>query len=89
MYIGVKFCGGCQTKYDRKKAYYELKNKLKNCKFSFIDEEENYDLILVISGCHIDCADISNYISKNGFVHMVSYDENTIEKIIHIIESLQ
>lgn len=55
MNIGVKYCGGCNPTYDRKKFLLRLKEKF-NFNFSIAYMDEVYDIILVLCGCKSCCA---------------------------------
>lgn len=73
MKIGIKYCGGCQSRYERAEVVSSLINKHSHRNtFCYVNEAEVYDLILVVSGCHIKCASISDYMSICGFLHIDS-----------------
>ncbi|MBO5994558.1 MAG: hypothetical protein J6Q41_03510 [Firmicutes bacterium] len=61
MNIGVKFCGGCNPKYDRGKLYQKIPGAYPDHSFELADENKKYDLLLVICGCERVCADVSRY----------------------------
>ncbi len=61
MHIGVKFCGGCNPRFDRR-AYYE--DTIKRCPshdFSIAEDGGSYDCLLVIGGCSSCCASCAEY----------------------------
>lgn len=61
MHIGVKFCGGCNPRYDRR-AYYEATIKRHPAHvFSIAQEGVPYDCLLVIGGCSSCCASHEQY----------------------------
>jgi len=48
----VKFCGGCNPRYDRGAAYQTIREALKQeAVFSYPQEGASYDLLLIIRGC--------------------------------------
>jgi len=48
----VKFCGGCNPRYDRGKAYQTILDTLKgSVEFTYPKEGEHYDALLIIRGC--------------------------------------
>ncbi len=50
--ISVKFCGGCNTRYDLKAAYEKLRTQLTGiAAVSFAKPEETYDALVIIRGC--------------------------------------
>ncbi|AYD41106.1 hypothetical protein D4Z93_11480 [Clostridium fermenticellae] len=56
MNVGVKYCGGCNSKYDRKQFLYSLERDFKR-KFEVVDSSKTYDIIIVLCGCTSCCAD--------------------------------
>jgi hypothetical protein len=48
----VKFCGGCNPRYDRGAAFAAMRDALADlCVFSSAQEGERYDVLLIIRGC--------------------------------------
>ncbi len=48
----VKFCGGCNPRYDRGNAYREIVRDVGDiAAFSLPKEKTHYDLLLIIRGC--------------------------------------
>ena len=81
MLIGVKFCGGCNPRYDRGKALNDIKERLKEkADFAIAEEGGEYDYLLVIGGCTSCCASASGYEAKREVLRM--WDQNHIENII-------
>ncbi|WP_297790149.1 hypothetical protein [uncultured Anaerococcus sp.] len=82
MKIGIKYCGGCQSKYNRTKVVDKIKKKYAEYDFEYVRDGEIYDYIIVINGCQIKCADVSKYIAKNEIVWIDSPDISILEKIL-------
>jgi hypothetical protein len=75
MRIGIKFCGGCNPRYDRSgalgkiRAHFEkdaddfAKDNIEKGKaiFDFAKDGGKYDLLLVICGCSNQCASTDEY----------------------------
>lgn len=80
MKIGIKYCGGCQSIYNRKKIVKLLKDDNLNHEFINVNYEEEYDLIIVVSGCNIKCANIKKYHSKYGFIFLDNQNYKFISK---------
>ena len=57
MKCAVKFCGGCNSQYDRSAVYQELKLQYKNLQYA--EPGHSYDILYVICGCTAQCTDIS------------------------------
>ncbi|MBW4827416.1 MAG: hypothetical protein KZY61_07465 [Clostridiaceae bacterium] len=74
MYIGIKYCGGCNSRYDRVKLVNDIKNCFKDYEFNYANGNESFDLILVINGCHISCASLEGFKSRKGFLNITDND---------------
>lgn len=61
--IGIKYCGGCNPLFDRKKYVQELERE-NGVPLEIAVEELEYDLIYVVCGCPVCCADISGLKAK-------------------------
>jgi hypothetical protein len=56
--IGILFCGGCNSYFDREAVYMGLKKKYEQrCVFSLckLAEVENFKIITLINGCTSEC----------------------------------
>jgi len=84
MKIGVKYCGGCNPRYERGKALEVIKNQfIDGVSFDHAKEDMTYDVLLVIGGCTNCCASYEEYKANMGVVKM--WDEGHIEEMISII----
>lgn len=56
--VGIMFCGGCNTYYDREEAYVSIRDALSDlCDFkpsSYLTDEK-FDLVVIINGCPSVC----------------------------------
>lgn len=94
MIAGVKFCGGCNPKYDRKLLHDILKKEYTNIKYQPVSSNPDsfeYDLIIVICGCSVVCADYKRYKTKTKYIVVNSNEEihklkKEIEEIYNIHE---
>ena len=84
MNCGVRFCGGCNPRYDRGEALREIKNHLKDIDFVNATEGVPHDLLLVIGGCTNCCADYKQFETKEGVLKM--WDKTHIERIYDEIQ---
>ena len=84
---GVKFCGGCNPRYERGKALDYIKEHFHG-QIEFVPAQEGvlYDLLLIIGGCTNCCASYQQYMYKQNFVKM--WNESHIDKIIEKIEQI-
>ena len=84
---GVKFCGGCNPRYDRVEALYQLKEIFKDkIDFDYAKEGNDYDVVLVIGGCTNCCASHKQYTASKGTLKM--WQESDITRISESIEKL-
>ena len=87
MKCGVKFCGGCNPKYERGEAYNYLKNYFRGqIDFAYAEEGVLYDALLVIGGCTNCCASFSQYKSKRECIKM--WDKNHIESVVNDLQKI-
>lgn len=61
--IGIKYCGGCNPLFDRKEYVQNLEKNM-TIPVELAVEDWEYDLIYVVCGCPVCCADISGLRSK-------------------------
>ena len=89
MKIGIKYCGGCNPRYERRKFLNKLKNDLGNkCSFELARENISYDMLLVLAGCGNCCADYSNLTYQNEALcvrDITDYDKtlHSIRETLH------
>ncbi|WP_313758006.1 hypothetical protein [Tissierella sp.] len=68
MTVGIKYCGGCNSRFDRISIVNKIKSDYKEFEFSYATENEEYDFIIVVNGCHIACAGLQDLKPKKGFL---------------------
>ena len=84
---GVKYCGGCNPRYDRSQALEEIKSRAGGrVSFDYAKEDTTYDVLLVIGGCASCCASYETYKAKKGVIKM--WDEACIEDICASLEEI-
>ena len=54
--VGVRFCGGCNPRYDRGETYRILQESLPGICFEYLVPGRCYDGYLLICGCLSQCA---------------------------------
>lgn len=81
--FGIKYCGGCNARYDRIKLFEKLQKKFSKDSFEYIREDQIYDHLIVICGCPSRCADISS-IQVKGDTFKI-YDESQMNALIHFV----
>ena len=68
MKFRAKFCGGCNPRYDRGKAYNTLKERLKEkgIDLELANEDEKATMLLLIGGCSNCCPSYKEFKLKKG-----------------------
>lgn len=85
MLCGVRYCGGCNPRYNRGGAFRKIKKHFAGrIDFQHAEEDVDYDLLLVISGCPNNCASTEHYKSKKGIVSI--REEGQINTAIEELE---
>lgn len=79
MKVGIKYCGGCNSRFDRTQVADKIKSDYKEFDFSYATENEEYDFIIVINGCHVACAGLQDLKAKKGFVIIRDNDYRNIK----------
>jgi len=88
MKCGVRFCGGCNPRYDRGAAYEIIKQSLQDeIQFEYAQEGSVYDILLIIGGCTNCCASYDQYIARHGVIKIWDMDE--IDKTIKILKDFE
>lgn len=64
MKYAVKYCGGCNSRFDRGARVRKLEAEL-GFRLEAARQGEDYDVLYVICGCTSRCADTSSYKAKN------------------------
>ena len=54
--IGIRYCGGCNPRYDRVAAVNKLKSLLPEMAFEAVQPDHDYDSVVVVCGCDAACA---------------------------------
>lgn len=79
MKCGVRFCGGCNPRFERGEVFRNFQKEITNIVFSHAVEGEAYDILLVIGGCTACCASYEQFDVK-GQVYKI-WDPSQVEKI--------
>nr|WP_297282299.1 hypothetical protein [uncultured Agathobaculum sp.] len=82
----VKFCGGCNPRYDRGEAYNTVRSSLSGAaSFAYPEDGAHYDVLLIIRGC-TGCPYLYEEIDAAHRVIITAADE--IPAAIHEIEQI-
>lgn len=72
--IGIKFCGGCNSKFNRRQVLDEIKEKYNEHEYEYVKDDQSYDYVIAIQGCQVNCANLDNFYSKFGIINFNSED---------------
>lgn len=84
--IGIKYCGGCNSRYDRVKAVETIKCRYANFNFQTALPNSIYDIVLVICGCHTVCAD--HHTLQARIKKFLLYQERDYMELYQFMDSL-
>lgn len=56
MEVGIKYCGGCNPRFDRSGWVRKLAAECTGISFEPASKDKFYDILLIISGCPSACA---------------------------------
>lgn len=88
MKCGVKFCGGCNPRYERSEALDIIRKQFEGqIEFEYAKEGVLYDLLLVIGGCTSCCASFDQYMTKHGCIKI--WEKGHAENAIKELERIQ
>jgi len=83
--VGIKYCGGCNPRYDRSSLVNQIVEDYKEkITFENVKEKELYDSIIVVCGCGSRCADYRRYERKsNPIIIHCELDQYDARKILN------
>ena len=70
MKIGIKYCGGCNPRYQREAEVEKLKKKLPDCTFTY-DSSAVCNVWIAVHGCPSACAHKEMLKAKDGILEAV------------------
>ena len=76
--IGIKYCGGCNSEFDRVKALKRYSEKF-DINYEYANLNSYYDTLLVICGCYSMCADMDGYMYNKL---IMIYNEKQLAEIL-------
>lgn len=65
MKVGVKYCGGCNPRYDRVAEINRLRAEFPDAAFVSASGNADCDIVLVVCGCPAACADTTGLRAKD------------------------
>ncbi len=91
MLVGIKYCGGCNSGYDRVKFVEQLKAELPEIDFCSVERNKRVDYMIVVCGCPKTCADTTGIYSDYGYMTIpsLSYAEDVVKSISEAAEKYE
>ena len=91
MRIGVKYCGGCNPRYDRPALVARLKAELGggvDWVSAGAAEDAPLDFVLVVCGCTAACARHQNLTGTRGklMIHAQEQEAAALEQLRHLLK---
>lgn len=86
MKIRVKYCGGCNPRYDRKAITEEIRNACPQAEVIERHVDDPVDFVTVICGCPATCASHEDLQGKHGKIVISSEEESG--KIVEALKGL-
>lgn len=83
MKIGLKYCGGCNPKYNRSFIPKRVKEMFPWIQVEAAEKGISYDWVFVICGCRAECIDVKGFKGSKGVFIIYS-----IEQYMEIEEGL-
>ncbi|NQU65084.1 MAG: hypothetical protein HQ517_12505 [SAR324 cluster bacterium] len=82
--IGIKYCGGCNPKYNRVALLDRIKQALLDT-WEFVSwEDPAADHILIVAGCDTACVETEPFTGKT--LHLLSSEEKSEQTIATLLE---
>ena len=69
MKIGVKYCGGCNPRYERSRLVKQLAEAVGQ-EIVPAREKDEWDVLLVVGGCTNCCTDHAEHTAKCGKIYL-------------------
>ena len=58
--MGLRYCGGCNPRYDRVALVKQLQQSLPGIRFELADADADHAAVLLVCGCSAQCVGISD-----------------------------
>lgn len=73
--VRIKYCGGCNPRYDRKAVAEKLRAAFPESRFVEMGDEGPFDRVIVLCGCSASCASHEDLQGKYGKIVTASAEE--------------
>lgn len=73
--VGIKYCGGCNPRYDRRALVERIAKKYPDCEMTGAEQGVVYTHLLVVCGCNARCADCSHLAAEQPPVFLTTDED--------------
>lgn len=84
--IGIRYCGGCNPRYDRIAFTRELAARFDDCVFLPAEPQTAYDAVLAVCGCPSRCVNTADLSTHNKHLLMIG-SQDTLEKAADFLQT--
>lgn len=83
--VAVRYCGGCNPRFDRVKAVQRLAEMVPDAMLTTRTEGDTFPAAVVVFGCASRCADVAGLsVSDNQIIHITSWED-----VLHAAQRLR
>lgn len=86
MKIGIKYCGGCNPRYDRTDIVRRLRGDMPGAEIVSAVPGAELDYAVIVCGCTSACADADGIMGKHG--RMLLTSGNAYEELLERLKQL-
>ncbi len=86
MIINVKYCGGCNPRYERSNVVERLKEHFPKIDIRY-EKTDKADVAVIICGCPAVCADVNEYIGAYG--RFIIWKESAVKDLFEFLEDIK
>ena len=87
--VGVRYCGGCNPRFDRLAGVEALKRACPRAIFRAAEPDVVYDVLLVVGGCTACCADQTGLTGRTRVMLRTADDFGRAEAAVRAAEERQ
>lgn len=74
--MGLRYCGGCNPRYDRVALFRQLQQSLPGIRFELADADAEHAAVLLVCGCSARCVGVSDLtLPADRLVYISSADQ--------------
>jgi 4-hydroxybutyrate CoA-transferase len=81
--VGIKYCGGCNPRYNRKKFLNDLERSF-NYSFEVAQLGKIYDILIILCGCNSCCVNYSEL--KFKFKRILVRSEEDFNEVKNLLD---